>query len=83
MSSPKVPEDLQIDCPLCKGSGLVEVVPFTDYQTNMVIRSCSLCHGKGKLWALDHQEMAKRIASLQERVEQLEAENQRLRCSIF
>jgi hypothetical protein len=54
--APEIPEDLKTQCPLCKGTGVVEQVGFANAvqmdsgtAPGMVTKSCHLCHTKGYL----------------------------------
>lgn len=77
-----IPEDLQVKCPLCAGEGMKNRTSFSDL-SKMRMGSCHSCKGTGKIWALDQQEMAERIAraeadarTLKAQIEQLEASHE-------
>lgn len=58
----EISEYLRIDCPNCKGTGKVLRPGYEKH--DLIPNRCSVCHGSGKIWALDQQEMAERIAAL-------------------
>ena len=56
--SHEIPE-LKAKCPACD-NGKMSRVSFQD-ATKTVQKTCSVCSGRGWIWALDQQEMAERI----------------------
>ena len=74
----EIPEYLKIKCPLCAGVGMKERGSFVD-PSQMRMGSCHACKGTGKVWALDQQEMAARIAALEAEVKAYELQDGMLR----
>jgi hypothetical protein len=66
----EIHEYLKIKWPLCAGVGMKERGSFVD-PSQMRMGSCHACKGTGKVWALDQQEMAARIAALEAEVKAL------------
>jgi hypothetical protein len=66
----EIHEYLKIKWPLCAGVGMKERGSFVD-PSQMRMGSCHACKGTGKVWALDQQEMAARIAALEAEVQAL------------
>jgi hypothetical protein len=70
-----IPDDLKLTCPLCKGSGYVKRTGFSsagDMDANstprLISRTCMACKGKGWIWSLTQDEMAQRIARLEQQL---------------
>ena len=71
-------EYLKIKWPLCARVGMKERGSFVD-PSQMRMGSCHACKGTGKVWALDQQEMAARIAALEAEIKGYELQDGMLR----
>jgi len=74
----EIHEYLKIKWPLCAGVGMKERGSFVD-PSQMRMGSCHACKGTGKVWALDQQEMAARIAALEAEIKAYELQDGMLR----
>jgi hypothetical protein len=74
----EIHEYLKIKWPLCAEVGMKERGSFVD-PSQMRMGSCHACKGTGKVWALDQQEMAARIAALEAEVKAYELQDGMLR----